>query len=79
MAQPKSPTHEEFGKRVRCQRDALELTQEQVAERSGLHWSYVSQVERGERNLGLTNILKIADALNVDPGDLVTGLKPPTE
>ena len=77
MAQPKSPTHEEFGRRVRSQRDTLGLTQEQLAELSGLHWTYVSQVERGERNIALTNILRIAEALGTDPGDLITGLEPP--
>lgn len=55
----------------------LGLTQEEIAERSGLHVSYIAQVERGERNLSLTNILRVADALDLDPGDLVTGLKPP--
>ena len=77
MVQPKSYTHEEFGQRVRRQRDALGLTQEQVAERSGLHWSYVGQVERGERNLSLTSILRIADAIDLDPCYLVAELKPP--
>jgi transcriptional regulator with XRE-family HTH domain len=78
MAQPQSPIHEEFGQRVRRQRDVLQLTQEEIAERSGLHVSYIAQVERGERNLSLTNILRVADALDLDPGDLVTGLKPPS-
>ena len=78
MAQPQSPVHEEFGRRVRRQRDALGLTQEEIAERSSLHVSYVAQVERGERNISLTNMLKVADALDLDPGDLVAGLKPTT-
>ena len=78
MAQPQSPVHEEFGKRVRRQRDVLQLTQEEIAERSGLHVSYIAQVERGERNLSLTNILRVADALDLDAGDLVAGLEPPS-
>jgi transcriptional regulator with XRE-family HTH domain len=77
MAQPQGPVHEEFGRRVRRQRDVLGLTQEEIAERSGLHVSYVAQVERGERNLSLTNILRVADALDLDPCALVAGLKPP--
>jgi transcriptional regulator with XRE-family HTH domain len=77
MAQPKSPIHEQFGQRVRRQRDVLGLTQEEIAERSGLHVSYVAQAERGERNLSLTNILRVADALDLDPCALVAGLKPP--
>lgn len=66
-----------FGERVRDRRNELGDSQEKVAERSGLHWTFIGQVERGRRNLSLRNILKIADALNVDPGDLVRGLKPP--
>jgi transcriptional regulator with XRE-family HTH domain len=77
MAQPQSPLHEQFGQRVRRQRDVLQLTQEEIAERSGLHVSYIAQVERGERNISLTNILRVADALDLDPCALVTGLKPP--
>ncbi len=78
MAQPISATHEQFGQRLRRQRGALGLTQEDVAERSSLHVSYVAQVERGERNISLTNIVRVAAALDLDPGDLVTGLKPPS-
>jgi len=40
-----------------------------------LHWTYFGQVERGQVNISLHNILKIAEALEVDPGELVTGLK----
>jgi transcriptional regulator with XRE-family HTH domain len=77
MAQPKSPVHEEFGARVRDRRDALGITQEQLAELSGLHMTYVGQVERGECNIALTNILRIAHALETDPGILMAGLEPP--
>jgi transcriptional regulator with XRE-family HTH domain len=45
-----------------------------LAEIVGLHFSFVSEVERGERNLSLSSLLRLADALGVDPGKLVAGL-----
>lgn len=65
----------EFGARVRQNRQALEWTQEQLAEAASLHWTYVGSVERGERNISLHNILKIAAALSIDAGSLLAGLK----
>lgn len=41
-----------------------------------MDWSYVSQVERGERNIALMNILRLALALEIDAGELVGGLTP---
>jgi transcriptional regulator with XRE-family HTH domain len=43
-----------------------------------LHWTFVGQVERGQRNLSLNNLLKLAAALEIDPGELVARLRPPT-
>lgn len=74
---PISPAAAEFGARVRRRRQELGKSQEQLAADSDLHWSFLGQVERGRRNLTLHNILKVALALGVDPGDLVRGLKPP--
>ena len=54
---------------------ALGLSQEKLAERTTLHWSYIGQVERGQRNLSLHNILRIAHALDTDAGGLVSGLE----
>lgn len=66
-----------FGERVREARVRLGLSQEGLAERSELHWSYIGQVERGQNNLTLHNILRIGKVLGVDAGDLVRGLEPP--
>jgi len=55
----------------------LGLSQEAAAERCGVHWTFLGQVERGRRNLSLHNILKLAAGLDVDPADLVRGLEPP--
>jgi transcriptional regulator with XRE-family HTH domain len=75
---PLSAATGEFGRRVRALRSDKGLSQEALAEGTDLHWSYVGQVERGQTNLTLHNILKLAEALEVDPGELVRGLKSPS-
>jgi transcriptional regulator with XRE-family HTH domain len=49
----------------------LELTQEELAEKSSLHPTYIGSVERGERNIALENILNLAKALGCSPKDLM--------
>lgn len=71
-----------FGERVRQVRvesrgqDGRPLSQERLAERSGLHRTYIGHVERGEVNVALSNVVRIAAALNIDPGELVRGIPP---
>ncbi len=65
----------EFGERVRAARLKQVLTQEELAYASGLHPTYVSSVERGQRNISLVNIVRLASALQSDPGDLMHGLR----
>jgi predicted transcriptional regulator len=52
------------------------MSQEDLADVAGLHRTYIGHVERGEVNLTLWSIVRIAAALRVDPADLVRGLKP---
>ncbi len=59
-----------FGQEVRRRREHLGLSQEGFAEIVGLHRTYVSSVERGQRNVGLENIVRLAKALGVHPGEL---------
>lgn len=59
-----------LGQLVRQHRLAAELTQEGLAELSGLHWSYVSDVERGRRNPTYRVLRQLARALGVSVGDL---------
>ena len=77
MPEPLSRTTAEFGRRVRQHREASGLSQEKLAEKAGVHWTFVGQTERGMRNLSLHNICKLAAGLGVDPAVLVKGLKPP--
>lgn len=65
----------EFGLAVRRERERLGWTQEQLAEATGLHWTYVGQIERGRRNLTLLKILQVAKGLGVKPGELLDGLE----
>jgi transcriptional regulator with XRE-family HTH domain len=54
-----------FGRRVRELRNGLGISQEELADRAGLHYTYVGGIERGERNLGVVNVEKMAGALGV--------------
>jgi transcriptional regulator with XRE-family HTH domain len=60
-----------FGKRVRELRIAKGLSQEELAELAALHRNYVGGIERGERNLGLLNLVQLAHALSVKPAKLL--------
>lgn len=59
-----------FGQRVRAVRKEKSLSQEALADRSELDRTYIGGVERGERNISLVNIEKIAIALEIEIKDL---------
>ena len=59
------------GRRIRELREKRSWSQEELGERSGLHRNYVGGIERGERNVGLENIDRLASALGVRPRDLL--------
>lgn len=60
-----------FGLRVRLYRNRLGLSQEQLAAKANVHRTYIGTVERGETNITLLNIYKLAKALQVDVEELI--------
>lgn len=64
----------QLGKAVRKRRLALKLSQEALAERADLHWTYIGGIERGERNVSLLNIVKLARALGTTASRLLNGI-----
>ena len=62
-----------FGVKLREVRKQKNISQERLADLSGLHRTYVSSVERGERNISLLNIERLAAALGVSMASLMPG------
>lgn len=65
-----------FGAAIRRRREALGYSQERLAELAGIHRNYAGAVERGERNLALLNMVRLAVALGVPLAELVDGIEP---
>ena len=61
----------DFGTRVRALRKQRGLAQETLALVCGLDRTYIGSVERGERNISLINIFRVASALGVSPRELI--------
>lgn len=60
--------------RLRTRRRELGLSQEELADRIGLHKQFVSRVELGERRLDIVEFVDLARALGLDPGTLIGGV-----
>jgi len=58
-------TLEKFGEKVREERHKLNLSQEGLASRAGVHRTYIGMIERAEKNITLENIEKVAKALSI--------------
>lgn len=67
----KTPLRIAFGILVRTKRENLSMSQEILAEKSDLNTNYVGSIERGERNVGLEVIYKLAQALKTHPKNLL--------
>ena len=62
---------QQFGKRVRAERDKRGISQERLGELAKVHRTYIGMIERAEKNITITNMEKIARALGLKLKDLV--------
>ena len=63
--------NKEVGFNIRKIREDKDLSQEKLAALADLHRAYIGQIERGEKNIGIKNLEKIAKALKVNTKDLL--------
>jgi len=66
------PILQNLSRVVRGRREDLGLSQDELAHRSGLHRTYISDIERGARNLSLKNLVRLAEALEVPASKLMS-------
>lgn len=70
----KPPILLSFGKSVQQHRKALGLSQEELADKAGVHRTYIGMIERAEKNITLCNIERLAKALGVEVSELLINL-----
>ena len=63
--------YKQLGKKVKLARAKADFTQEKLAEKAGLHRTYIAGIETGRRNISIKNLEKIAKALGVKTNDLL--------
>lgn len=78
MPAQRSPAylHEVLAAQVRSYREALGVSQEELAERCGLHRTYLSDIERATRNVSLSTLELLAAGLGCTASELLTGPPP---
>jgi transcriptional regulator with XRE-family HTH domain len=67
VAQIKKRLNQTFGLNIRKHRLLLGISQDEFADKCGLHRTYIGAIERGERNITLATLERVANALAVDP------------
>ena len=75
MSATQSSARQRFGANVRTLRQAKGLSQEGLGQMAGIHRTYIGAVERGERNVSIDNMERIAAAVGVSIADLLSGKK----
>lgn len=63
-----------IGERIRTYRKATGMSQNDLAQKVGMHYAYIGQVERGEKNMTIKTLCKISEALGVLPERLISGV-----
>lgn len=63
------------GRRIRELREAKGWSQEKLGEEADLHRTYIGQVERGEKNIGVENLVRLAKALGSTAAAVLTGIR----
>jgi transcriptional regulator with XRE-family HTH domain len=69
------PILTKFGEQVRTFRKVAGLSQEELADQADMHRTYISGIERGERNISLLNLVRLANALKISLSQLMEGLE----
>ena len=64
-----------FGQIIRRRRNELGLSQEEFAHKAGMNRTYIGDIERGARNVALTNLVRLSAALNTTPSELLRGVQ----
>ncbi|HCE1391079.1 TPA: helix-turn-helix transcriptional regulator [Vibrio parahaemolyticus] len=64
-----------IGHNIRLNRQQKCISQEKLADITGLHRTYIGSVERGERNISIINLVKIAFSLDIKPSQLLEGIE----
>ncbi|MFC1949023.1 helix-turn-helix domain-containing protein [Chloroflexota bacterium] len=65
-----------IGDNIRTARKQRGYSQEEFADIAGFSRSYYTEIETGKRNISVLNLIKIIEALNVDPNEIISSLKP---
>lgn len=60
-----------LGRAIRAEREKLGVSQEDFAELCELHRTYIGQLERGEKNVSFSNVLRVAKAMHLKPSALL--------
>jgi transcriptional regulator with XRE-family HTH domain len=73
-SRPRADILKRFGENLREARQRTGLSQEKLAAKAGIDRTYLGGAERGERNVALVNIVRLGEALEIAPADLLKGL-----
>ncbi|HEY5193590.1 MAG TPA: helix-turn-helix transcriptional regulator [Solirubrobacteraceae bacterium] len=72
---PDAATQKQLGQNIRTRREQDELTQEDLAAACDLHPTEIGRLERGERDVRLSTLLRVARGLRIAPRDLLDGIR----